>query len=362
MDLRDTLSKIRCEAYYYAGCATILILFVCTCFFAARSWGQTGSSQDSMASGSATANNRTRRPHRNGNDRNSTAGVDDKTIPLGVAPQPGQSWHVQANDDFDEDDSINRALWNGGTGGGMPPGFCGKVATSCGYTGEDCKSYFGSYPKPPFETIKRGLGLAIQATHAAPGDHKYRHNKMADIQSYGKITIHSGSFVEWQVKMPTDRQGEGDGWHVDLWCTPLTRNQCSGSSEVDISEKILSVDNSSKAFYVVHDQPMGPQTVIQVGYSAPGSPDLSAAFHTYGLAWRDDHYGKQGSLEGYIDGTPIVDHPVPINDPSWGSGAYCYAGWMQQEQGDWGGSAKIDSRTSSKDPLYIKRFTVWKAY
>jgi hypothetical protein len=53
---------------------------------------------------------------------------------------------------------------------------------------------------------------------------------------------------------------------------------------------------------------------------------------------------------------------VPINDPSWGSGAYCYAGWMQQELGAWGGEATITSRTSDKNPLYIKRFTVWKAY
>lgn len=358
MDLRDTRVKIRCGAYYYAGCATILILFVCPCFFAARSWGQIGSSQGG-ASGSASAHNRTGPARRNGNYIHSTAGGK---IPLGVAPPPGQSWHVQANDNFDSDESINQALWNGGTGGGMPSGFCGTVATSCGYTGEDCKSYFGTYPNPPFEAIDRGLGLAIQATHAAPGDYKYYDNKMADIQSYGKITIHSGSFVEWQAKMPTDLQGEGDGWHVDLWCTTLSRNQCSDSSEVDVAEKIISAGNSSKAFYVVHDQPMGLQTVIQVGYSAPGSPDLSAGFHTYGLAWRKDQYGKQGSLEAYIDGKPIVDHPGPINDPSWGSGAYCYAGWMQQELGDWGGSAKIDSRTSSKDPLYIKRFTVWKAY
>ncbi len=325
--------NIGWETYRYAASATTLGLLVGTSFFTALVWGQTG-----------------------------WAAVDGEIIPLGVAAPAGQSWHLQANDDFDKDKSINRALWNGGTGGGMPPGFCGTVATSCGYTGEDCKDYFGSYPKAPFERIKRGLGLVIQATHARPGDYKYLHNKMADIQSYGKITLHSGSFVEWQAKLPTDRQGEGDGWHVDLWCTPLTRHQCSGSAEVDIAEKVLSVENSSKAFYVVHDEPMGPQTVIQAAYSAPGRPDLSAAFHTYGVAWRDDHFGKQGSLEGYIDGTPIVDHPVPINDSSWGGGAYCYAGWMQQEQGDWGGSAKISSRTSPKDPLYIKRFTVWKAY
>jgi hypothetical protein len=78
--------------------------------------------------------------------------------------------------------------------------------------------------------------------------------------------------------------------------------------------------------------------------------------------WRNDPSGKQGSLEAYIDGKPIVDHSVPINDPSWGGGAYCYAGWMQQELVVWGGGVSNNAHTSSKDPLYIRRFTVWKAY
>jgi hypothetical protein len=63
--------------------------------------------------------------------------VDGKTIPLGIAAPPGQSWPVQVNDNFDKDNSINQAFWNGGTGAGMPPGFCGNGATSCGYTGKE---------------------------------------------------------------------------------------------------------------------------------------------------------------------------------------------------------------------------------
>jgi hypothetical protein len=341
---------------------TIFTLLASLCFLPVLSWGQADLPSTCAVTRSTSDQNPTDRTHRNDSHAQNWAEGIGEPIPLGVAPPVGQRWHVQVNDKFDDDDSIDQTLWSGGTGGGMPSGFCGTRATSCGYTGDDCKSYFGTYPKPPFATIDRGVGLAIQATHAAPGDRKYKDNEMADIQSYGKITIHPGSFVEWQAKMPTDRKGEGDGWHVDLWCSTLVRNRCDNSSEVDIAEKILSVGNSSKASYIVHDQPMGVHTVIEARYSAPGSPDLSADFHTYGLAWRDDHNGKQGSLEAYIDGKPIVDHPVPINDPSWGSGAYCYAGWMQQELGVWGGGASIDLRTSPEDPLYIKRFTVWKSY
>jgi hypothetical protein len=282
-------------------------------------------------------------------------------VPLGAPPPAGKMWHVVADDLFDHDDAVNQTLWNGGTGGGMPQGFCGTEATSCGYTGKDCESYFGTYPAPPYAAVERGLGLAIQATRAAPGDNKYSDNQMADIQSYGKITLHPGSFVEWEAKMPTDLDGEGDGWHIDLWCSTLSRHRCDNSSEVDVAEKVLSKANSSKANYAVHDQPEGVHSVIETSYAAPGAGDLSAAFHTYGLFWRDDHLGKEGSFQAYIDGKPIVDHAAPVNDPSWESGAYCYAGWMQQALEVWGGGAAITAKTSANDPLVIKRFTVWQA-
>ena len=354
--------------------ATCLVIFTGVFFVAPRSWGQVGPFEGGTPTSSATAPSA---PTRNIADLNladpahqcgalgqgTTADHPNhaESVPLGVPPPPGQTWHVQADDDFSQDDSINLSLWNGGTGGGMPRGFCGTPATSCGYTGDDCNNYFGTYPKPPFETIVRGLGLEIQATHAAPGDVKYYDNKMADIQSYGHITIHPGSFVEWQAKMPTDRHGEGDGWHVDLWCTTLSRHRCDNSAEVDIAEKVLSVRDSAETHFAIHDQPEGPQSVIETTYSAPGSPDLSAGFHTYGLFWRNDPSSKQGTLQGYIDGEPIIDHPLPINDSSWADGAYCYAGWMQQALEVWGGGASNNAHTSSKNPLFIRRFTVWKA-
>jgi hypothetical protein len=325
-------------------------------------WGQAASRQESPVTGSASASPAGDRAAHNGvpaKNANSGSGAE---VPLGVPPPAGKEWRVLDDDHFDKDDSIRQSLWNGGTGGGMPKGFCGTVATSCGYTGKDCERYFGTYPDPPYAAIVRGLGLVIQATHAPPGDTGYYDNQMADIQSYSKITIHPGSFVEWVVKMPTDRHGEGDGWHVDLWCSTLVRHRCDNSSEVDVAEKVLSAENSSTANYIVHDQPEGVHTVLEAAYKAPGGVDLSDDFHTYGLYWRDDHLGKQGSFQAYIDGTPIVDRAAPINDPSWESGAYCYAGWMQQALEVFGGGAKVGPNTSSKNPLIVKRFTVWQTY
>lgn len=348
--------------YHRGAWITILALFVCLGLFAACSWGQASSSQVSAATDFALVPHVSDQAVQNGTPGENTMDGSGGAVPFGAPPPPGKQWRVLANDQFDKDDSIREELWNGGTGGGMPQGFCGTVATSCGYTGNDCQSYFGTYPKPPYAAIVRGLGLIIQATHAPPGDAKYYDNQMADIQSYGKIAIHPGSFVEWEAKMPTDLHGEGDGWHVDLWCSTLSRHRCDDSSEVDVAEKVLSEANSAKANYIVHDQPEGVHTVIETGYSAPGDGDLSAGFHTYGLFWRNDHLGKEGSFQAYIDGKPIVDRAAPINDPSWESGAYCYAGWMQQALEVFGGGAKVSSTTSSKNPLVIKRFTVWQAY
>ncbi|MFC5865617.1 family 16 glycosylhydrolase [Acidicapsa dinghuensis] len=339
-----------------------LIAVTCFALTAMLGWERDGFGQTGASSGSAAASHAGDKAGKNGAAVESVTSGSGDSMPLGAAAPTGQKWHVVADDRFDRDDSIHSALWNGGTGGGMPVGFCGTEATSCGYTGRDCQSYFGTYPEPPYAAIDRGLGLAIQAMHAPPGDTKYRDNQMADIQSYGKITIHAGSFVEWEAKMPTDRNGEGDGWHVDLWCSTLSRHRCDDSAEVDVAEKVLSKANSAKANYVVHDQPVGVQTVIEKSYSAPGGEDLSAGFHTYGLLWSKDKLGKEGSFQAYIDGKPIADHAAPINDPSWESGAYCYAGWMQQELEVFGGGAKLSSTTSSKDPLIIKRFTVWQAY
>ena len=354
---RSELARKRTRSGRRLGAFALSVLEGC---FAVTGWGQSAPKQPDVAIGSRSI------PHASdqlAQDRsrlqNSTDSQD--TLPLGVPPPSGTKWEVLANDQFDQDDSIRQTLWNGGTGGGMPDGFCGNLATSCGYTGDDCHSYFGTYPAPPYAAIAHGLGLVIQATHAAPDDNKYYDNQMADIQSYGKITIYPGSFVEWVVKMPTDLQGEGDGWHVDLWCSTLSRHRCDNSSEVDVAEKVLSAANSAKANYIVHDQPEGVHTVLETSYTAAGGSDLSADFHTYGLFWRKDHLGKEGSFEAFIDGKPIADHAAPINDPSWESGAYCYAGWMQQALEVFGGGAKVGASTSSKNPLIVKRFTVWQA-
>ena len=66
--------------------------------------------------------------------------------PLGVVAPSGKNWLVVADDEFNQDTSINSTLWNGGTGGGFVDTFCSGATTSLGYTGNDCANYFRHLP------------------------------------------------------------------------------------------------------------------------------------------------------------------------------------------------------------------------
>jgi hypothetical protein len=282
--------------------------------------------------------------------------------PYGNIPPPaGQSWHLTFDDEFDQDSpgTPNSSLWNGGTGG-LPSGFC-SGAESVGYTGDDCNSYFGTYPNAAYEQVISGLGLAVQGLHAAPGDNNYDDNELAGLNSDGKFIQEYGYF-EWSAKLPTDHNGEGDGWHTDLWCTSPDR-QVNYGPEIDLNEKVYSTGNQTYTWFTVFDSESATASpAISKQYGASGGPDLSAAFHTYAFAWRNDGSGTYGSIQGYVDGQPIAN-AVPISDPYWAAGMWCWAGWMQQtpSPGAWGGGTNVDSTTSNNNPLYIEHFRVWQA-
>jgi hypothetical protein len=282
-------------------------------------------------------------------------------VPNGVAPPAGRHWQLTFHDEFAEDapGNPNSSLWNGGTGG-LPSTFCtGPGPDSNGYTGDDCESYFGTYPDAPYEQVIPGLGLAVQATHAAPGDNNYYDNKLAAVNTSTKF-IQKFGYFEWSAKLPSDQHGEGDGWHTDLWCTSPNRTVNHGP-EIDLNEKVYGTGNQNYTNFTVFDDiPASSIPVIDKTYGAPGNPDLSAAFHTYGLAWRDDGLGKYGSIQGYVDGQPIAV-PVPLNHDYWDAGMWCWGGWMQQTAFGWGGGSAVSASTSDDNPLYIRYFRVWQA-
>jgi hypothetical protein len=283
--------------------------------------------------------------------------------PLGVVAPSGKHWVVVADDEFNQDTSINSTLWNGGTGGGFVDTFCSGATTSLGYTGNDCANYFGIYPAAPYEQVLNGTGLAIQATHGTPGDTSYAGNQMADLQSINKITIHPGDYVEWSAKEPTDVSGEGDGWHTDLWCTVPGRTDVSTyGDEIDVAEAVLSTTNTTLMGYAIFGDSNGsPYPSGLVENSTYGVPSgISSGFHAYGMFWSNT--GGNGSVQIFLDGAPVTSLiGLPSSDKNWSNGAFCFAGWMQAINQPFNGGVPVDGSTSNDDPLIIQHFRVWQA-
>jgi hypothetical protein len=274
---------------------------------------------------------------------------------------------VTFSDNFAQDAAVNTSIWNGAAGGGNP--FCHPSGSLCGYSstpivdclgfagneGDECAQNFGGSGYG--DTIRRGMGLVVQDHNSAPGDNNYFDNEWAGIQNYGKFSQKFGYF-QWVAKLPTDNAGEGDGLHTDLWCTPNERNTLGSgqqSVEVDVNEKVAGTGNRNYTWFGIWDNGTKPASF---NYGAKDGSDLSTNWHTYGLYWRNDKSGAYGSMQLYMDGSPVGSQ-APINDPLWGGGVYCFGGWMQQSSG-WGGGNSLDSSTSNHNPLYVQGFSVWK--
>ena len=286
--------------------------------------------------------------------------------PVGNVPPPeGTKWVVTFGDNFAQDSAINTTIWNGGVGGGNP--FFHASGSLCGYFAtpeDDCLGFAGNEGNEGAqnyanEKLKNGA-LAVQSIQSAPGDNNYFDNQWAGLQNYGKFSQVYGYF-EWVAKLPTDNNGEGDGLHTDLWCTVNGRSvlgsDVSSGVEADVNERVGGPGNPNYAWFSIFD---GTTESESLAYGAADGSDLSAAYHTYGLYWRNDGRGAFGSMQLYMDGV-ARGTPAAINNPLWGGGAYCFGGWMQEQTtGAWGGGVNLGSTTSSNNPLYVRRFTVWK--
>jgi Glycosyl hydrolases family 16 len=293
-----------------------------------------------------------------------------------VAPPSGQTWHVTFDDEFSTDGGINTGIWNGAAGGGNPLCHPGGT-TDCGWTsnptsiadcigfagnegGDECAEiYGGTLNGIGFGVgINGGVGLAVQAATQGSPDSDYFGNAWAGVQNYGKFSQVYG-FYEWSAKLPTDVSGEGDGWHTDLWCTAnqrTTLQQGDQSIEFDVNEHVGGTGNRNWSNFTVWDSG-NPSTT---GYGVPGGGNLDDAFHTYGLYWRNDGSGAFGSMQLYVDGS-AASGTVPVNDPLWGGGVYCFGGWMQQTTNPFQGGSGVDGSTSNNNPLLVQYFRAWQA-
>jgi len=301
------------------------------------------------------------------NNSGSPPPVTSSSGPVGnVAPPIGKSWVVRVRDNFAQDTSINTSLWNGAIGGGNP--LCHPSGSLCGYFSSpevDCLGFAGNAGNECAqdynnESIRNGA-LAVMSRQSAPGDNNYFDNQWAGLQNFGKFSQTFG-YYEWVAKLPTDNAGEGDGLHTDLWCTANDRAELGPANaanvEVDVNERVLGPNDRNYGWFGTWD---GATQSESLAYGAANGADLSAAYHTYGVYWRNDGKGAFGSMQLYMDGQPRGIQ-APLNNPNWGSGLYCFAGWMQEQvTGAWGGGVNVDSHTSNNDPLFVQRFTVWQA-
>ena len=231
--------------------------------------------------------------------------------PVGKVPPPaGQNWVVTFSDNFARDATVNSAIWNGGIGGGNP--FChpsGLAVRLFATPMIDCLGYAGSQGKECVGNFRGDSihgGLVVQDHNSAPGDNNYFDNEWAGVQNYGKFSQEYGYF-QWVAKLPTNANGEGDGLHTDLWCTPNGRNTLGPNAgaqgaEADVNERVAGPSNRNFTWFTVWDGVAGSAT--SYAYGAAGSPDLSSAYHTYGLYWRNDGSAPYGSMQLYVDGAP----------------------------------------------------------
>ncbi len=274
--------------------------------------------------------------------------------PYGVSPPTGKQWTMTFDDEFTQDTSINTNKWNGGAGStdwcnldfhGKPGGGAMFAETNdpCGQHYEGC-------------TLSRTNGLEMRS----PG------SPSAALQT-GGTTAQNAKFIQkfgyWEArfKVPHNTQGEGAGLHSDFWMYPIPEGLGSPTEwlpEINVGERPTWDANLDKAnnkiYFGIHDY--GDHGVRHDGaYGGPygTSPltDLSADWHTYGLFWRDDGSGPYGSMQFYLDGSPLLS-PYTLNASStnMASGIYIFLLLDNDNKGaDW-----------KNNPFCVQYVRVWR--
>jgi Glycosyl hydrolases family 16 len=292
-------------------------------------------------------------------------------LPFGnVAPPAGQSWHLTLDDEFNQDSAINTAMWNGSGGpsaSGIEWPMCapGADGDQLGWSGNaTCTPFYGntSTLTAPYLTIQAGTGLVVQDLNNYQASSLFDQNQdWVGLQNYGNFSQVYGYF-EVRAKMPHDNSGEGDGLHTDIWITINSRKTIGNSDEVDFAENDLGSGTTNSVNCSINEVNGSGEFTEKIPAVSAG--DLSAAFHTYGLYWRNTGSGF-GTVQCYFDGVP-QGSPFTLRDTSsrdWGSGAYLLPGWMQEIPPGRAflGGAAADATTSNNDPLIVQYARVWQS-
>jgi len=274
--------------------------------------------------------------------------------PYGVSPPSGQQWTMTFDDEFTQDRSINTNKWNGGAGGTdwCSLDFHGKTGGGWMFneTSDPCGQHYDGC------TLSRTNGLEMRSP-GAPS---------AALQT-GGTTARNAKFIQkfgyWEArfKVPHNTHGEGTGLHSDFWMHPIPeglRSPTEWLPEINVGERPTwdaGLDKANnKIYFGIHDY--GAHGVRHDGaYGGPHgtSPltDLSADWHTYGLYWRDDGSGPYGSMQFYLDGSPLWP-PYTLNASStnMASGIYIFLLLDNDDKGaDW-----------KNNPFCVQYVRVWR--
>ncbi len=268
--------------------------------------------------------------------------------PKGVPPPSGKQWTMTFDDEFTEDRSIDTSKWNGGAGG---TDWCRLIFQKFGKSGGDYMFRVGSDP-----CGQHYDGLTLTSTNGlemrSPGF------PSAAIQT-GGTTVQNAKFIQkfgyWEArfKVPHSTNGEGRGMHSDFWMHPIPEGVGSPTEwlpEIDVGErptwdaKIESANN--QIYFGIHDYGHD----YGGNYGTSPLTDLSADWHTYGLYWRDDGSGPYGSMQFYLDGSPLGSpYTLRSSDTNMANGIYMFLSVDNDQTGG-----------RSTNPFLVQYLRVWR--
>jgi hypothetical protein len=264
--------------------------------------------------------------------------------PNGVSPPSGYHWTPMFDDEFTNDSSLDITKWNAGASN---TDWCDENAGS-----EPAATYFfNEDPSNPCGATPGGLSFGSNGlTMTSNG------SPSAAIQT-GGTTPASAKFVQefgyFEARFEEPNMSDGGGSaHSDFWMHSVPMLGNAFAPEFDVGERptwLGSGNNDTKISFNIADGPFGSSNGTSGYFGDCCGDDLSQNFHTYGLYWANDGSGPYGSVQIYLDGTPLLSSPYTLNsaDTNLANGIYILL-------------SLDNSSSSSSDPFIIQYVRVWR--
>jgi len=175
----------------------------------------------------------------------------------------------------------------GGAAGSAPSATNWKYDTGASCGDSDCSVDTTSTANASLTGANQ---LAITALQSGSG------TTAAQIQTPTAL-FHVGEEIDANIKLPA-----GQGLWGGFWLLEAPGNYCSNPNcgELDVIEAPEMGPSPTSAFFTLHGPISGSAAATQQWGIQMPTPDLSAAFHTYGVIW------NPGVIEYTLDGTVVA--------------------------------------------------------